>query len=134
MQKFFLLSLLVACGGFFGAAARYGLAELSRKLIENWPLGTLAANFTGCLILGILTALADKGRISSPELRLALATGFCGGFTTMSSFIYEISEFFKDSEYLKGLLYLTGTIFICIGAFAVGMIIIRIISRSGGGI
>lgn len=58
-------------------------------MVKGFPVGTLAVNLAGCLLIGILYGLFDRGTAKSPELRLFLAVGLCGGFTTFSTFINE---------------------------------------------
>jgi len=125
------LSILVGCGGFCGSITRYGLSLYGQKFSIEWPIGTMASNVLGCLLIGVITALASRGESLSPELRLALATGFCGGFTTMSSFIYESSEMVRVSEYFHAALYFCGTLLLSFGAFVAGVAMIRFL-RSGG--
>jgi CrcB protein len=126
------LSLLVGAGGFAGSIARYGLSVASQRFSFEWPIGTLAANVLGCLAIGILTGLSDRGETLSPELRLALATGFCGGFTTMSSMVYESSEMIRASEYLHATGYVAGTLALCMIAFLTGSIAVRVLVKTGG--
>lgn len=128
------ISLLVGFGGFAGSVARYGLSISSQRYSIEWPLGTLAANVLGCLAIGIITALSARGETISPEIRLALATGFCGGFTTMSSMIYETSEMIRTSEYLHATLYAGGTFLFSITAFVAGVAAVRFIVGMGGGL
>lgn len=127
------ISLLVGLGGFAGSVARYGLSVASQRLSIEWPLGTLAANVLGCLAIGILTGLSARGETVSPEVRLALATGFCGGFTTMSSMVYETAEMIRASEYLHATLYAAGTFLLSMAAFVAGVMAVRIIAKIGGG-
>ncbi len=128
------ISLLVGLGGFAGSVARYGLSVTSQRFSIEWPLGTLAANVLGCLAIGILTGLSARGETLSPEIRLALATGFCGGFTTMSSMVYETAEMIRASEYLHATVYVAGTFLLSMTAFVIGVIAMRILSKIGGGL
>ncbi|MBN2132702.1 MAG: CrcB family protein [Sedimentisphaerales bacterium] len=64
------ISLLVGLGGFAGSVARYGLSVASLRYSIEWPIGTLAANVLGCLVIGILTALSARGETISPEIRI----------------------------------------------------------------
>jgi len=128
------ISLLVGLGGFAGSVARYGLSVASQRYSLEWPIGTLAANVLGCLAIGILTGLSARGEAVSPEMRLALATGFCGGFTTMSSMVYETAEMLRASEYVHATLYAAGTFLLSMTAFAAGVIAVRILVRIGGGL
>jgi len=128
------ISLLVGLGGFAGSVARYGLSVTSQRFSIEWPLGTLAANVLGCLAIGILTELSARGETLSPEIRLALATGFCGGFTTMSSMVYETAEMIRASEYLHATGYVAGTFLLSMTAFVVGVMALRILVKIGGGL
>ena len=128
------ISLLVGVGGFAGSIARYGLSVTSQRFSIEWPIGTLAANVLGCLAIGIITALSSRGETLSPELRLALATGFCGGFTTMSSMIYETAEMIRASEYFHATLYAAGTFLSSMAAFVAGIMAVRTLLKIGGGL
>ena len=128
------ISLLVGLGGFAGSVARYGLSVTSQRYSIEWPIGTLAANVLGCLAIGILSGLFARGETVSPEIRLALATGFCGGFTTMSSMIYETAEMIRASEYLHATLYTAGTFLFSMTAFAAGVMAVRILVKIGDGL
>lgn len=126
------LSLLVGAGGFAGSIARYGLSLASQRLSIEWPAGTLTANILGCLAIGLITGFSARSQAISPEIRLALATGFCGGFTTMSSMIYETAQMIRTSEYLHALLYAAGTFLLSMAAFVAGVLVIHAVSRIGG--
>lgn len=128
------LSLYVGIGGFAGSIARYGLSLTAQRLSIEWPAGTLAANVLGCLIIGMVTAVFARGETLSPEARLIFATGFCGGFTTMSSLVYETAAMLRASEYLHAFAYVAGTFFLSLTAFAVGAIGLRVLMRLGGGV
>ena len=78
MTNMWAMSALVGLGGFAGSVARYGLSVTSQRWSVAWPLGTLAANVLGCLVIGIVTGLSARGETVSPAALLALATGFCG--------------------------------------------------------
>jgi fluoride exporter len=82
--------LLVMLGGGIGAATRYGVNLLAaRAWGPYFPWGTLTVNLTGCFLIGLLVALADRGRFLTPEMRLLLITGFLGAMTTFSTFSLE---------------------------------------------
>ncbi|MFA4945739.1 MAG: CrcB family protein [Lentisphaeria bacterium] len=133
MTKAWGMSLLVGLGGFAGSLARYGLSIAGQRFSIGWPLGTLAANVLGCLAIGIITGLSARGETLPPALRLALATGFCGGFTTLSSMIYETAEMLRGSEYFHASWYAAGTFLLSMGAFVVGVLAVRILVKIGGG-
>ena len=125
MPNFWTISVLVGCGGFTGSVARYGLSAALQHLTLAWPVGTLCVNVLGCLIIGFLSELATCGVPLSMELRLALVTGFCGGFTTMSAMISEAAAMLRASAYFTASLYIFGTIFLSMLAFIVGLGLVR---------
>ena len=125
---------LVGAGGFAGSIARYGLSVVFQRWSLDWPHGTMAANLLGCFCIGVIAALSERTEALSPAARLLLATGFCGGFTTMSSMIYEIAQMLRSGEYLHASLYLGVTLIGCIAAFMIGVLGVRILIKSGGGL
>jgi len=131
MSNAWIVSIGIGLGGFLGSLCRYGLAVAFARVVPTLPIGTLAANMLGCLAIGFIMALVERNALLSPALRLALVTGFCGGFTTMSSFIYEVAQMVRVNEYLEATMYLLGTIFLAILAFWVGSILGKLI---GGGV
>jgi len=132
MTRGLIASLLVGLGGFAGSISRYGLSVTMQRLSMEWPTGTFAANLLGCFLIGIITELSARGQNISPEARLALATGFCGGFTTMSSMIYETSQMLRAREYLHAAAYAAGTFLLSMVALVVGLLAVRVLVRSGG--
>lgn len=127
------MSLWVGLGGFAGSVARYGVSVASQRFSMEWPVGTLTANVLGCLAIGVLAGLSARGEILSPAVRLALATGFCGGFTTLSSLAYETAEMVRASEYLHASLYAAGTFLLSMAAFVAGITAVRLLVKVGGG-
>jgi CrcB protein len=99
--------LLVSMGSFLGGGSRF----IVSKVIQAWaplsfPLGTFAVNIVGCLIIGILSGLHWPGGWMSPSMKLVLTTGFCGGFTTFSTFMNESTALMRDGNYLYFALYI----------------------------
>ena len=127
-------SLLVGVGGCAGSVARYGLSVTSQRFSVGWPVGTMAANVLGCLVIGIVAGLSERGESISPEARLAMATGFCGGFTTMSSMIYESAQMLQAGEYLHATMYAGGSFVLSFAAFVAGLMAVRILVKFGGGL
>lgn len=118
--------LLVGAGGFIGSIARFLSQQLiARYYPSSFPWGTLAVNITGCFIIGVVYALGEKGNLLSPEMRLLLATGFCGGFTTFSSFAYENIALMRDGQLLYTFLYIAGSVIIGLLAAYLGVFIIK---------
>lgn len=81
---------LVMVGGGLGAASRYAIGLLAVKAWgTHFPWGTLAVNLSGCFLIGLLFALADRARLLTPDMRLLLITGYLGALTTFSTFALE---------------------------------------------
>ena len=118
--------LLVGVGGFVGSIARYLVAVLfANQMSSVFPFATLAVNIVGCFVIGVLFALSDRGNILSPEWRVLLTTGFCGGFTTFSTFSYESLRLIQDGEYLYVAAYVLASVVIGLAATYVGIIVIK---------
>jgi CrcB protein len=133
MEANFLGSaLLVGVGGFVGSVARYGLGVLAQALSLQWPWGTLASNVLGSLVIGVVAGLLDRGATLSLEVRLLVATGFCGGFTTLSSLIYEAAGFARDGQQVAAAGYVMGTLVLSALAFVLGLTAVGLLARPGG--
>ena len=94
--------LLVLAGGGIGAVTRYSVSLLAVKLFgSRFPWGTLIVNLSGCFLIGLAFALAERGlSIMSPSIRLLFVTGFLGGLTTFSSFAMETVDTIRYGTYL----------------------------------
>ena len=79
----------VFIGGGLGSVLRYIISRYLNQTGSGFPLGTFTANILGSLLIGIIIGLAAKNNTLSQNQTLLLATGFCGGFTTFSTFAYE---------------------------------------------
>jgi len=102
---------LVGLGSMLGGVSRYGLTLATQNVAAfSLPYGTLLSNLAGCLLIGVIAGLGGKTELLSTEMRLLLATGFCGGFTTLSSFIYELGQFVQDQEYFFASTYFVATL------------------------
>jgi fluoride exporter len=112
--------LYIAVGGVLGTLARYYLQGWVQTRTGVFPVGTLAINLIGSLIIGFVIRLATGSTIISPDLRAALTVGFCGAFTTMSTFSYESIALLRDGEYGYAGLYMGGTILGCLAAVIIG--------------
>jgi len=87
--------MLVGFGSFFGGVVRYLVTRmLSVMVVSSYPFGTFAVNVLGCFIIGFVSAL-PVGSSLSPNTRLLLTTGLCGGFTTFSTFICTFSSYYN---------------------------------------
>ena len=109
--------LFVAFGGAVGSVCRY----LTSRLFEaSFPWATLLVNIVGSLLIGLLVGLSSKNVIS-PDMKLLLVTGFCGGFTTFSTFANESFGMLKAGDVLLAALYVGLSVAIGIMAVWLGM-------------
>ena len=106
--------LLVFIGGGFGSTLRYVIGKYLNTE-TGFPWGTFTANILGSLLIGIILGVAAKNNTLSQNQTLLLATGFCGGFTTFSTFAYENHVFLKTGDFTSFALY-------TIGSFIVGFL------------
>ncbi|MBN2415203.1 fluoride efflux transporter CrcB [bacterium] len=100
--------VLIGAGGFLGSVLRYVAGGLAQRLAgkPDFPYGTLAVNIIGCFLIGFLASLAATRQLFTPETRLFLFVGFLGGFTTYSTFGYEVFSFAHDGQFLNALVNL----------------------------
>lgn len=103
-----LIWLYVAVGSAAGGVSRYLLGTvIQQRYGLGFPIGTLVVNITGSLLLGFILRLALGGTQMSPETRILLTTGFCGGYTTFSTFTYETAAMFESGQYRRAIVYVT---------------------------
>jgi CrcB protein len=107
--------LLVFFGGGFGSILRYIIGKYLNNTENGIPYGTFAANILGSLLIGVILGLAAKNDTLSQSQTLLLATGFCGGFTTFSTFAYENHVFLKSGDFLSFAIY-------TVASFVIGFI------------
>lgn len=98
-------SILIFISGGAGSVIRYIIGRYFNKVENLLPYGTLAVNIIGSFIIGIILGVALKNNSTQENLTLALATGFCGGFTTFSAFAFENYIFLKNGDYIGFMLY-----------------------------
>lgn len=103
-----MLILYIAVGSALGGVSRYMMGgALQQRFGLAFPIGTLVVNIVGSLLLGFILRLALGGTQVSPETRIFLTTGFCGGFTTFSTFTYDTALMFESGQYRRAALYVT---------------------------
>lgn len=125
-----LLPLLyVGVGGLFGSVLRYLATLATQNVSLTVPYGTLISNLAGCFVIGVVTELATRSEILSTEARLFLATGLCGGFTTLSSLVYELNRLLQDQEYFYAATYFASTFFGAFLCFYLGVIAVSALMR-----
>ena len=103
--------LLIALFGAIGTLARFGVQGLvQQKMGGAFPYGTLLINLSGCFFLGLIGQFTLNRMIISPELRMAIAVGFFGGYTTFSSFGWETAKMLEDGEWLRATTYVAASV------------------------
>ena len=102
-------ALLVFIGGGLGSVLRFLFGKFLNPTTDGIPYGTFAADILGSLFIGLILGLAIKNNTLSSNQTLFLATGFCGGFTTFSTFAYENHEFLKSGDFTSFALYTIGS-------------------------
>jgi CrcB protein len=112
--------MYLIAGGMAGTVARYMVVSSTyQKVSDVFPFGTFIVNLIGCFLIGIFDVIAEKKLSLSPQIRLALMAGFCGAFTTFSSFILDTNNLIKEGETLRAFFYVVGSV-------AVGFIVFRL--------
>lgn len=115
-------------GGITGTVARYVLSGVVYQVFgTNFPYGTLAVNLIGCFIIGFLAALAEDKFLLGPNARLLLMAGFCGAFTTFSTFMFETANLIKDGETLKAFVNVIASVIVGFLVFKLGVLLAEII-------
>lgn len=113
--------LIVALGGGIGSALRY---IVSRTVGEHtagaFPLPTFAVNIAGCLAIGLLYGLSERGHLGGGATKLLLTTGLCGGFTTFSTFCNESLALVRDGSLPTAMAYAAGSVAAGMAAVAAG--------------
>jgi CrcB protein len=122
--KVFIAYVWVGVGGFAGAIARYFVANVcGRTFGTAFPVGTAAVNLIGCFFLGWFLTVVGQRVIVSDALRLAVATGFIGAFTTFSTYMYESNGLFEDGSGIKAMINILGSIVLGLLAVRLGMMV-----------
>ena len=115
------LMLWVGLGGFVGSMARYGLGLLAQRWWPGFfPWGTLLVNVFGCLLIGGLLTISAR-QAWDLSGKLLLVTGFCGGFTTFSTFSYEVLLLLREGRSGGALLYIVLSLGVGLMATGLGM-------------
>jgi fluoride exporter len=115
--------LFVGLGGGIGAMLRYYFSSVIKH--TTFPYNTLLINIAGSLLIGIVFGLTEKSNVISDQLKLFLATGICGGFTTFSAFSVENMQMLKEGDYTTAAVYIFASVALCIVAVFAGFKIIN---------
>lgn len=119
--------LLVFLGGGIGSGLRYLLSKILNPYISNFFVGTFGVNILGCLIIGIILGLSAKSTALSNNTILFITIGFCGGFTTFSSFALENYGMLREGQITSFLLYTVSSILVGVLAVALGLWLSKIL-------
>lgn len=122
----------VALGGALGSVARYWCVGAATRLFgDTFPWGTLIVNVAGSFVIGVVLALSSaEGRfVIPPEVRLFVAVGVCGGFTTFSAFSAQTLYLMRASEWMPALANIGGSVILCLVAVSLGHVVGTLASR-----
>jgi len=120
-------AFLVFIGGGFGSVSRYLLSKWINNFETNLPYGTMLSNVLGSLLIGLILGYLAKTPHLSQSQSLLLATGFCGGFTTFSTFAYENHIFFKNGDYLSFFSYTFSSLLLGFTAVFFGLYLAKLL-------
>jgi CrcB protein len=122
--------LLIGTGGFAGSISRYLLTKfIATKWPMAFPWGTFSVNIIGCFLIGIIMGMSFQSSIST-QTRLLLATGFCGGFTTFSTYSLEIFELYQRGQAGISMLYLFTSILAGFLSVWLGLWVVRVLFQN----
>jgi fluoride exporter len=118
--------LWVSLGGVVGASMRYALSRYAAKLLSpNFPYGTLLINVTGSMLLGWFMIWTTERALADPRWRLLVAIGFCGSYTTFSSYAFESFAYLEQGHYALFATNVIGNNLLCLLAVLAGAAIAR---------
>jgi len=129
MAKMLMPLFYVGLGGLLGAIFRYLTTLATQGISLTFPYGTLISNLLGCFVIGMVATLAMGSTLLSTEARLFLMTGVCGGYTTLSSLVFELSRFVDDGEFMNASIYFAATFAGAVLAFYLGTLLVALALR-----
>jgi CrcB protein len=119
--------LLVGTGGFLGSISRFLASRFMQNIFPSaFPFGTFFVNITGCFLLGLIYGISEKSAILTSGWKLFLVIGFCGGFTTFSTFANENLALLRSGEFFHFFLYTALSVFLGIAATFIGVLLTKI--------
>jgi CrcB protein len=108
--------LFVFLGGGLGSIARYGISEIVKSNFKTvFPTATLCSNIISCIILGLAVGMFYDKVGTNPSLRMLIVVGFCGGFSTFSSFSFETVELMRTGNMAIAIANILISVTVCIG-------------------
>lgn len=118
--------LIVGIGGGAGSIVRYLCQRwIGQASPHSFPLATFMVNLSGCFLIGLLYGLVERGDVLSPQSRLLLMTGFCGGYTTFSTFAFENLNLLRTGDNWYLLLYSLGSVVLGIALVFIGSVLVK---------
>ena len=119
--------LVISLGAIFGANARYFLSRYAAKIMgSTFPYGTLIINVIGSLIVGFFVVWTTERVLVNPRWRLLVVVGFCGAFTTFSSYAFETMSYFEQGQWVLMLTNFLSNNLLCLAAALAGMALARV--------
>ncbi len=116
--------LFIGIGGAIGSVLRYLTSVMMSKYWANhFPLATFITNILGCFILGLLIGLLEKNNLANSNLKWFLVTGFCGGYTTFSTFGFENYSLFQSNNSILAFIYIAMSVLVGIFAVWLGLFV-----------
>jgi fluoride exporter len=111
------LLFIIGTGSFLGGISRFLVSKIIQNSVASaFPYGTFVVNIAGCFLIGLFYGLSERNQLISPEWRMFLTVGFCGGFTTFSTFANENFAMLRDGNMLSVALYASSSVFVGICA------------------
>ena len=118
--------LVISIGAIFGANARWVISRFAARIISPvFPYGTLFINLTGGFVVGFFMIWSSERVLLDPRWRLLVVVGFCGAFTTFSSFAFETMAYFQQGQWIMMLANFISNNLLCLGAALAGMAVAR---------
>lgn len=118
--------LIVGLGSFCGGALRYYISTLMKSACgQGFPWGTLSVNLVGCLLIGLLLGILSRCGVQSNSWSLLLTVGFCGGFTTFSTFANESLQMLQSGNTLNLIIYILASVIVGIALVALGYWLVK---------
>ncbi len=122
--------ITISLGAIAGALTRYYLTLwFASRFGVNFPYGTFFINLTGCFVMGFFVTLAEQVALISPEIRLLIAVGFLGSYTTFSTYELDTRNFIRDGNFILALFYWLSSAILGVISLQLGIILARLLTR-----
>jgi CrcB protein len=123
--------ILVGTGGFLGSVSRFLASRYVQNNISSvFPFGTFFVNISGCFLIGLVYGFSERSSLFTANWKMFLAAGFCGGFTTFSTFANENLALLRDGAFFHFFLYTGLSVFLCISAQLINTSILHFMRQS----